>query len=829
MMNLNFITRSSPPNNARKRVDLGVTNKQNIIPSSPISMSQTSSYSNSSNKLDSPSQDIRSRSLFSNEKQTMETPCRKNEKRKAFEDSDSDDDDDLRLFSLTKPKKQVKTKPEEDVVNKKRKFENDQVSIVPMTQMTQAVEVPTIPCCTLIESVESNNTKTALIELTEIDEQKLTDALNTSDCTLATLKDEELILSASQNSSVSIRIDNCVTETQQTPMVSHAENMSQAYHEDDMLELDINELDNVSTIISHNMEYSAADCGEPIGAEEHAQTIDTSMITEPKVMVDISTQTTIANVEVSKKPVHDPTNRCSICLNAWSSTGIHQICCLSCGHMFGKNCIEKWLKKNSNCPKCKKEANRTHIRLLYVDNVQAIDTQQLEDLQMQLENEIKARKELESIKCGLELRVKMLNEQLSPSSNTNSVENETETGKRKTLLQRSLELAERKKKEQQEMQSVGAQLLSEGRYSKQGQSKKRHYLYGNGSNPNTRQKLRIPIENGGVMDAQDLDNDAHISISFENKDKTCGFYHVNIQDMISKGYTSLNPFKRAIHNSPITDLKTHYLLKDTQQSAGYGKIYSSPHLILTSSKDKSMRITDTRQPTASTNSVCFYPHLSSITDYSAITSCEWNRSNDNYCFSGLSNGLVLCYDIRQPSAPFLSTGEKDSLKIHSLVHIPNKGLLVGNESSVRCFDENNSGYTKSFNLYSGYTSCLSFNPATDICHITTKDSPTNLIQFFKINNKLQSMFLQTLEIYSENLGHSSILSTFSRGKLQTAMIIPKVGDFAEVWKTNDGVALNFSHDIEVGKTETIQSSALTSVGAFMLGTNNLYCFEPLKD
>jgi E3 ubiquitin-protein ligase RFWD3 len=41
---------------------------------------------------------------------------------------------------------------------------------------------------------------------------------------------------------------------------------------------------------------------------------------------------------------HDERAECPICFEPWSSTGPHRICCLVCGHLFGHNCIMKWLK-----------------------------------------------------------------------------------------------------------------------------------------------------------------------------------------------------------------------------------------------------------------------------------------------------------------------------------------------------------------------------------------------------------------------------------------------------------------------------------------------------
>ena len=66
---------------------------------------------------------------------------------------------------------------------------------------------------------------------------------------------------------------------------------------------------------------------------------------------------------------------CPVCLDAWSDGGPHRICALrSCGHIFGKACILKWLRKGrrgrakgkGKCPVCNKEAREGDIVDLYV-------------------------------------------------------------------------------------------------------------------------------------------------------------------------------------------------------------------------------------------------------------------------------------------------------------------------------------------------------------------------------------------------------------------------------------------------------------------------------
>lgn len=44
---------------------------------------------------------------------------------------------------------------------------------------------------------------------------------------------------------------------------------------------------------------------------------------------------------------------CIICLEPLTAEGEHRVVALKCGHLFGKSCIEVWVRQKKLCPQCK--------------------------------------------------------------------------------------------------------------------------------------------------------------------------------------------------------------------------------------------------------------------------------------------------------------------------------------------------------------------------------------------------------------------------------------------------------------------------------------------
>ncbi|XP_044983402.1 E3 ubiquitin-protein ligase RFWD3-like [Hordeum vulgare subsp. vulgare] len=60
---------------------------------------------------------------------------------------------------------------------------------------------------------------------------------------------------------------------------------------------------------------------------------------------------------------------CCICMDPWDSYGAHRICCIPCGHVYGRSCLERWLLRcgstSAKCPQCCQRFKHRHIINLY--------------------------------------------------------------------------------------------------------------------------------------------------------------------------------------------------------------------------------------------------------------------------------------------------------------------------------------------------------------------------------------------------------------------------------------------------------------------------------
>lgn len=90
----------------------------------------------------------------------------------------------------------------------------------------------------------------------------------------------------------------------------------------------------------------------------------------------------------------DTVDTCSICFEPFTSTSEHRVVSIKCGHIFGKECIERWLKTKESkrrCPKCNQVSNKNDVRIIYAKLIAAVDTSELDHAKKQLDEERKLR------------------------------------------------------------------------------------------------------------------------------------------------------------------------------------------------------------------------------------------------------------------------------------------------------------------------------------------------------------------------------------------------------------------------------------------------------
>ncbi|VDM01475.1 unnamed protein product [Schistocephalus solidus] len=114
----------------------------------------------------------------------------------------------------------------------------------------------------------------------------------------------------------------------------------------------------------------------------------------PMVQLDASL---VDESEVSTStfnPLPVLTQTCSICFEAWTTSGAHRICCLRCGHLFGK----RWLATQGRvgkCPQCNARAHAKDVRVLFCKKIKAVDTTDRDRALCDLDSERKLRRKLE--------------------------------------------------------------------------------------------------------------------------------------------------------------------------------------------------------------------------------------------------------------------------------------------------------------------------------------------------------------------------------------------------------------------------------------------------
>ncbi|XP_067090689.1 E3 ubiquitin-protein ligase rfwd3.S isoform X2 [Osmerus mordax] len=286
---------------------------------------------------------------------------------------------------------------------------------------------------------------------------------------------------------------------------------------------------------------------------------------------------------------------CSICFEPWTTAGDHRLATLRCGHLFGKTCIERWVKsqgQEAKCPQCNKKAKRSDIVLLYAHKLRALDNTEQEGMKKSLEQEQSRRRkaELESAQFRLQLQVVT-----------------DENGKLRRQLQELRTLMAQTGG--RASQPHGASLQGQRQDGSQGGH---HYVFS---------KAVLVSQAGGCRVLSYCEPLSCLLASQPSPQATlvpgCGVKKV----------------------STVTMKACQYVPIHIKQIRGLAFNNQADSLLLSAALDNTIKLTS-----LITNTV-----VQTYNTGKPVWSCCWCLDNSTYVYAGLSNGSVLVYDTRDTS------------------------------------------------------------------------------------------------------------------------------------------------------------------------------------
>ncbi|CDS35843.1 e3 ubiquitin protein ligase RFWD3 [Echinococcus multilocularis] len=389
---------------------------------------------------------------------------------------------------------------------------------------------------------------------------------------------------------------------------------------------------------------------DPVGRGRESVYDDSTEPVEEVIGLDLFEEDGTEN-QMGNFPLSDTSDRspmeesdiCSICFESWTTSGPHRICCLKCGHLFGRSCVTKWLMsarpKPGTCPQCNAKAHTKDIRVLYCKKIKAIDTtdrdRALEDLEVERKLRKKVELELSEYKFKLQLAcsdVENLRDEL------NSLKAVISTSRNAQLSPSSLS-----KRPKLSDSSVGSyNMVKTLNISPAGQC-----------------RVSAPCDYINLLCVSQASSNPLF--------KGFGIKKVHTND--------LRPLKfMHLHTQPIRDLAFH----PEQQDA----------IVASASMDKSLKLTSLLVDQVVQTYQCSSP----------IWSCCWAFPSPNYLFAGCVNGSVYLFDIRVTSRPasVFAISASSTAPVIALQYIsPNPsdptfqsgGLLTGQLTQVAFLEE----------------------------------------------------------------------------------------------------------------------------------------------
>lgn len=310
-------------------------------------------------------------------------------------------------------------------------------------------------------------------------------------------------------------------------------------------------------------------------------------------------------------------------MEQWTSSGEHRLCCLRCGHLFGHNCILRWLQHSCNstnrrCPQCNKKASVKHIRMLYAKKLTAIDSTEYDKLKKDLINMSAEKNHLRMELTQTKIRLKIYEEQVT------------------SMKKRITELESQKSRINIDSSQDTSNLATSRRF-------------------HLEQAIEICKEGGSrVLDY----NPWYKFLAVSQKSTNALFNGYGIRKMDCECF-NLRQFI-FVHTRAIRDVTFH----STQQT-----------ILLSVSFDKCAKLIDFQ------NNLIMHTYS---TEY-PLWSCCWSGANPNIFLTGAQNGTISQFDIRQTSSAVSVLEGNDKSPVVSMATVPpNPGSGIGRGGFIAC-------------------------------------------------------------------------------------------------------------------------------------------------
>ncbi|PFX34109.1 E3 ubiquitin-protein ligase RFWD3-like [Stylophora pistillata] len=431
------------------------------------------------------------------------------------------------------------------------------------------------------------------------------------------------------------------------------------------------------------------------------QVVGVSAVNSPDDFQQKSSKTGTKNISVkaknSRSPIKSPekdedSQNCPICFEPWSNSGSHRLSSLTCGHLFGRSCIERWLKAkggNDKCPQCNAPARKKDIRNIYTKAIKAIDTTERDRALADLQKEKEARKKAEEREARA-----LLQYQLAKAECERIVEQLKRQEQLVVSLQRERSGSYPQCGSESEGSSTAVRTLGQSTSGQSSLSRKSYVL-----------QTSFQVSQNG---ARVISFDQHHAVLVVSKPSPNqlfpGFGIVKVSSLDSKHCEFVR-----IHQKAVRDVAFN--------NRGDG-------LLLTASMDKTVRVTSMLSNTV----------VQTYNTPAPAWSCAWNEDDTNYIYCGLQNGTCLIFDIRNTDTYLKSIQNttRGSCPVIALAHVspdPHSALRPG--GILVCKLEGASFWEKTpgadfvphcLALPEGSCTSLSFEPSTRHCLFSLRPS-----------------------------------------------------------------------------------------------------------